>query len=97
MATSILNLNAAKIAALKLAFGWESYPNGNSGFPEKAVIFLGEIGVIAKYKRGNAHVTGTAVAKSYWTKKQIRALKEHAAEKWVNKKQYFEANWPKGL
>lgn len=91
MATKINNITANQFHALKLAFGYESYQNGNHGHPEKAAAFLCERGLVENWKRGNPHVCGSVVAVRNWPKPVLRELKT-LAEKRMG--QDINKNWP---
>ena len=74
MATKIHGITSNQSRALEAAFGYESYPNGNHGFPEKAASFLKEKSLIQNWSRGNAHSCGRVVAKRHWPKQVLREL-----------------------
>ena len=78
MATTIHSITRNQGQALKLAFGYESYPNGNHGHPEKAAEFLRKRGLVESWKRGNPHVCGSVVAVRNWPKAVLRELKQLA-------------------
>lgn len=88
MATKIHGITANQAQALKLAFGYESYPNGNHGHPEKAAGFLRDRGLVENWKRGNPHVCGSVVAVRNWPKAVLRELFE------IAQKRGASAEWP---
>ncbi len=77
MATCIGGLRGIQHKLLVNAFGWESYPNGNSGYTYKAVEWLSDNNHLGRFRGGDAHTPSSARVKkgTYFTYSQVKYLK----------------------